>query len=498
MPLQTYWDRDGRLQRLCLSMLIGLALVAVSTSATLTSQAPSTNSSEARIARITAGLLPGATVKGAVSTYPSLAAEMSRYNVKGLSIAVADGGQIVWARGFGVKTAGTNEPVTATTLFQAASISKPITATATLRLVDRGTLSLDENVNAYLKSWKVPENEFTTTEKVTLRRIMSHSAGLSVSGFQGYSVTDPLPTVLETLNGQSPANNPAVRVDTVPGAVRRYSGGGIMVQQLLLMDVLGKPFPDLMKELVLTPIGMTHSTFEQQLPAALQSQAASAHVDGSVVPGRYHVYPEMAAAGLWTTPTDLLKWAAEIAAARAGKSNKLLSREIATQMLTLQNDENGLGPALSGTGRDFNFWHAGSNRGFGSHLVYYPETGQGAVIMFNGASRALIVAEILRAIAEEYQWPANRIRQLEPISIDTAGLDRYIGRFVGMGYSADVSREGSRLFVTSASGLKSEAVLVARDKIVILETGIEGTVTFDQTGGIAALEIWGGLLKRHQ
>jgi CubicO group peptidase (beta-lactamase class C family) len=430
---------------------------------------------------------------------------MIRYGVPGLSVAVVDSGRIVWAQGFGVKTAGTNDSVTAATLFQAASISKPITATATLRLVDQGKLSLDENVNTYLTSWKVPDNRFTTAEKVTLRRIVSHSAGLTVSGFRGYSVSAPLPTVPQILDGLPPANTPPVRVDTVPGTIRRYSGGGTTVQQLVLMDVMSKPFPDLMKELVLTPMGMTQSTFEQALPAALQSQTASAHdTDFSVepgryslVPGRYHVHPEMAAAGLWTTPTDLLKWAMEIAAARAGKSTRVLSQKIATQMLTSQNEVNGLGPTLTGKGQGFQFGHGGQNRGFGCELIYFPETDQGAVVMINGG-RGLIIRELLRAIAAEYQWPDYGARELDAISLDTVGLNRYVGRFAGPHESVEVSREGNRLFVTSSTGLKSEAVLVARDKLVLLLTLVEGTVTFDSTGRVAAVRMYGGVLERQQ
>lgn len=459
----------------------------------------STGKSADRIARITAALLPAATVKGSAPDHPSLATQMSRYKTPGVSIAVVDGGRIAWAKGFGVKTAGVNDVVTATTLFQAASIGKPITATATLRLVDQGKLSLDENVNTYLTSWKVPDNEFTTTEKVTLRRILSHSAGLTVSGFRGYSVTAPLPTVPQMLDGQPPANSAPVRVDTIPGSIRRYSGGGVTIEQLLLTDVVGKLFPVLMKELVLKPMGMTHSTFEQPLPAALQPQAASGHTsDGSMAPGRYNVFPEMAAAGLWTTPTDLLKWAIEVSAARAGKSRKVLSRQMATQMLSYQNEENGLGPALSGTGRGFYFWHGGSNPpSFSSELIYFPETGQGAVVMINGG-RALIIREILRAIAMEYKWPDRGMQVLEPIALDAVELDRYVGRFTETGSSVEVTRVGSKLFVRSPSNRTDEAVLVARDKIVILWSGQEGTITFDSTGRAATLRLFGSVLERQQ
>jgi CubicO group peptidase (beta-lactamase class C family) len=227
----------ARLRLPRLSILIGFALVTAGHSATLTSQ---TDGSTARIARITAGLHPAAIVKGSPLTYPSLATQMIRYGVPGVSVAVVDSGRIVWAQGFGVKTAGANDSVTATTLFQAASISKPITATATLRLVDQGKLSLDENVNTYLTSWKVPDNEFTTAGKVTLRRIVSHSAGLTVSGFRGYSVTAPLPTVPQILDGLPPANTPPVRVDTVPGTIPTNCCATICFQPFRWGRLLGR------------------------------------------------------------------------------------------------------------------------------------------------------------------------------------------------------------------------------------------------------------------
>src|SRR3982751_1769554 len=281
----------------------------------------------ARIERVLRGLRPSVEVVGRPPVQWALAERMKEHMVPGISIAVIEGGRISWARGVGVKEAGKSDSVTPGTLFQAASISKPVAATAMLRLVERGTLQLDTNVNKYLTSWKVPDNKFTATEKVTLRRIVSHTAGLTVHGFPGYDPSAPRPTVVQVLNGEKPANTEAVRVDTTPGTIERYSGGGTTIMQQLLVDVSGKPFPTLMQELVLGPVGMTSSTYEQPLPAARAGEAAHAPGgDGAVVPGGWHVYPEMAPAGLWTRPTDLLKWAIAITDARAGRSTALLSQ----------------------------------------------------------------------------------------------------------------------------------------------------------------------------
>ena len=206
-------------------------------------------SEEARIERVLSGLRPPIAIKGQPPVRWTLAERMADSHVPGLSIAVIDDGKIAWARGFGVREAGTNEPVTTSTLFEAQSISKAVAATATLVLVNSGRLSLDESPNAYLKSWKLPYNEYQAHEKVTLRRILSHSSGLTVGGFAGYRTGEAIPTLLQILNGEKPANNPPIRVDFTPGSMSRYSGGGAEVMQQLLMDVTGQPFPELMKRL---------------------------------------------------------------------------------------------------------------------------------------------------------------------------------------------------------------------------------------------------------
>ena len=269
---------------------------------------------------------------------------MEALNVPGLSVAVIDDFKIAWTKTYGVTEAGTSTSVTANTLFQAGSISKPVAATGALYLVEHGKLSLDENVNQELKTWKVPDNEFTATQKVTLRRLLDHSAGLTVHGFPGYAIGEPLPTLVQIFNGEKPANTAPIRVDFVPGTKSRYSGGGITIEQQLILNATGKSFPQFMHETVLAPIGMTNSTYQQPLPPALAALAASGtRADGKVLPGKWHIYPEMAAAGLWTTPTDLAKFAIEIALSKNGKSNRALSETMTRQMLTPQIDDVGLG-----------------------------------------------------------------------------------------------------------------------------------------------------------
>ncbi len=332
--------------------------------------------------------------------------EMRKRHVAGLSLAIIHDGKIVKARGYGVTERGGDSPVTAATLFQAGSISKSVSALGALRLVEQSKLALDEDVNARLVTWKVPVNEFTREKKVTLRGLLSHTAGLTVHGFPGYATDDPVPTVVQILDGAKPANTKPIRVDFVPGTKWRYSGGGYTVMQQMIVDVTGSPFPRFMREAVLGPLAMKDSTFEQPLPAVTAKRTASGHLgDRSPVKGRWHIYPEMAAAGLWTTPSDLARCAIGVQEALAGKSEKVLSRRMVQLMLTDQKDHDGLGVFLEGSGQTLRFGHGGRDNGFDARLIAYAETGQGAAIMINANDNSQMISRILECIAREYHWP---------------------------------------------------------------------------------------------
>jgi CubicO group peptidase (beta-lactamase class C family) len=359
----------------------------------------------ARIRRVENGIPPISLGENEPPLQLNLRELMKIYKVPGLSVAVIDNFKIAWAKAYGVTEAGSATPVTVHTLFQAASISKPVTATGALYLVEHGKLSLDENVNLKLKSWQVPDNDFTKDQKVTLRRIVSHSAGLTVHGFPGYQVGSPIPTVPQILNGAPPANTAPVRVDTVPGTKFNYSGGGVTIEQQLIIDVTGKPFPQFMRETVLDKIGMTDSTYEQPLPPARAAMAASAnHPDGMVVPGKWHIYPEMGAAGLWTTPTDLGKFGIEIALSKQGKANHVLSEAMTREMLKVQREPVGLGPFLGEYKNPQEFGHNGSNEGFRSWLIMFADSGKGIAIMANSDNGVAVENYVIQSVAREYGW----------------------------------------------------------------------------------------------
>ncbi len=366
------------------------------------------DTTEFRIHRVTQEMPAAVLVRGESSKVTSLAERMTALHVPAVSIAVIHKGRIEWARGFGVTRTG-GPPVTDRTLFQAASISKPVFALAILRLADNGKVNLQADVNDYLTSWKIPDSPFTHAAPVTLRALLSHSAGTTVGGFRGYESTAALPTLDQILEGAPPANSSSIRVDTPPGKRYRYSGGGYVVAQAALQDVTGVAATRYLQQFVLNPAGMTRSTFEQPLPASRIAEIAWPYrADGSPVQGGPRVYPELAAAGLWSTPSDLARYALSIQAALRDtvkvRKNTIISRTMAHTMLTPVLDGHGLGPRIGGrTSRKY-FTHNGGNEGYRCLLVAY-EDGDGAVVMTNSDSGGVIMEEVMRSIASAYAWP---------------------------------------------------------------------------------------------
>ena len=304
-------------------------------------------SSQGRMQAVTSGLRPAVTIKGR-EVRRTLSDEMKVLHVPGVSIAVIHGGQVDWARGFGVTSAG-GAAVTIDTLFQAGSVSKPVAAVAALRLVQEGRIGLDTDVNGILRSWKIASNAYTAARPVTLRDLLSHTAATTVHGFEGYAAGSPTPTLRQVLDGAAPANSAPVVVDGPVGAQYRYSGGGYAIAQQLMVDATGQPFPAIVRRTVLAPIGMGASTEEQPLEARRLSLAAAPHdADGRPIPGGPHVYPEMAAAGLWTSASDLAKFVLDLQGSAKGEPSHVLSAETAQMAFTPVKSGYGLGFTVSG------------------------------------------------------------------------------------------------------------------------------------------------------
>lgn len=450
----------------------------------------------ARISRIENGLLPAVIIKGQAPKTMTISERMAHYKVPGVSVTFFDHGQIAWTRAYGFADVASKKPVTPDTLFQAASISKPGTALAALRLVQEGKLNLDEDVNAKLRTWKVPENEFTQNEKVTIRRILSHSAGLTVHGFPGYASGEALPTLVQILNGEKPANTAPIRVDVVPGTLWRYSGGGYVVLQTLLMDATGEPFPKIMHDLVLQPAGMTHSTYEQPLPKNRAAEAATPYrANGEPVQGGPHTYPEMAPAGLWTTPSDLARMAMEVQAEYAGKSSKILDQAMARQMLTHQIGTWGLGFGLENTGGKPHFGHGGANEGYRCDLEAYTDSGQGVAIMTNSDSGGAVTAELLRAISKEYGWPDFGPAEHSMVKVDPGSLQPYAGNYEvpGVGKLVVTLKADGAYIQADPLGPEPQQLLPeSATQFFILSSDVTFTFQKDEQGNFTKLVIHAG------
>jgi CubicO group peptidase (beta-lactamase class C family) len=434
----------------------------------------------AHVAAVENGLQSSVRIRG--QTQPMrLAERMAFHKVPGVSIAVINDGRIEWAKGYGVLEAGGTTPVDSATLFQAASISKPVATTAALQLVRSGRLALERDVNTWLTSWHVPANTFTAQHPVTLAGLMSHTAGFTVHGFPGYDADSAIPTLVQVLDGARPANTDSIRVADVPGRTYSYSGGGYTVMQQLLVDVSRRPFPDFMRRTVLEPLGMRHSTYEQPLPARLARNAATAHgPDGQALAGKWHVYPEMAAAGLWTTPSDLALFALAVQAAAGGRANRLFTPALVADILTPRaGGSYGLGLDVSGEGPARRFGHGGSNEGFRCDMVAFTHGGRGAVVMTNGDNGGVLIGEILRGIAAEYGWPGYLPPERDLATVDPRAYDDYVGVYrMGDGTEITVARDGDGLYGQAGDNPRSRFWPTSDSTFIVEDQGLD--VRFDR------------------
>lgn len=445
---------------------------------------------QSRQQQVESGLLPPVLVKGVPGW--TIQERMKHYKVPGMSIAVIKDFKIDWAKGYGVEDLDTNKPVSTSTLFQAGSISKPVAAMAALKKVEQGKISLDEDINNKLTSWKLPDNEFTAKQKVTLAHLLSHTAGLTVHGFPGYAVGETIPTLPQVLDGAHPANTVAVRVNMEPGTKFRYSGGGSTIAQLAIMDIEKKPYPQIAEENVLRPLGMTDSTYEQPLPGKIRSKAAAGYKpDGKAVAGKIHIYPEMAAAGLWTTPTDLAKFAIEVQLSLQGRSNKVLSKASVEKMVTpfIADSVVGLGFFSEKHGNATFFGHGGADEGFRAALLVHRDKGYGVVVMVNSDNGA-IMNEIIRSVAREYQWDEYLPAALEAISVDPAKLDSYTGRFlVNPDRVVTVTRAGGKLFAQPSDQAGFEMIPISENVFIRTDQNVRYTFVKNASDRVEAIKV---------
>ena len=379
---------------------------------------------EERISKVENGLVPARQIKGEEVPVYNLEDRLKELGIPGLSLAVASYGKIEWARSYGMADVSQGRRMTNETLQLAASISKPISAVRAHQLVEKGVFDLDADINTYLTSWKVPENEFTVDEKVTIRRILNHTAGLTVWGFPGYDQGDTIPSTVEVLDGKG--NTDPVRVYKKPGESWMYSGGGYTVLQLAITDTEGMGFLQSMQQNVLNHLHMEASTFENPLPEEYHSIAATGYRhNGDEVEGKWPIYPEMAAAGLWTTPSMLIQYAIEIQRIYQSKEDGLLKYKTVKEMLIPGMNGHGLGPGVG----EYTFGHGGADEGFRSRMEAWKDQPYAIVVMVN-SDNGSIIDEVLISFANEYGLPGIKPAVKEVAGLTEAELQKYTGKYM--------------------------------------------------------------------
>jgi CubicO group peptidase (beta-lactamase class C family) len=483
--------------RIALAVSMFVSFVACGSTASKEPLTESDADIDAQVERIVSSLTHTIRVKGEELRRYELADRMAHYGVPGVSVAVFQNGEMLWARGFGVADAETGKPVTPDTLFQAASISKPVAGLAALRLVEEGVIDLDRDVNDYLESWKVPDGKQTADNPVTLRGLLTHTAGMTVHGFPGYAASAEVPTVTQILDGEPPANTEPIRNDLAPGTEFRYSGGGYTVMQLLMTDVTGKDFPSLLEEKVIQPLDLKNSTYRQPLPESRRAQASSAHdAHGERIEGLFHTYPELAAAGLWTTPSDLAAVAIEVQRSLRGESNRVLSQEMTEQMLEPGLNGQGLGFATYERGGHRYFGHGGSNEGFRCTLIASRDGGFGAAIMTNGERGGELYDELLHSIAEEYGWPGFERKEREAVTLDDAQKEEIAGVYEMPGVGeVEIFLDEGELWMSGIIFVRERVYASGPDELFLLN-GYDMSVERAEDGTVESLRRPGMELKR--
>jgi len=430
--------------------------------------------------RVESSLMPAVVFAEEEPTYHTIAERMSRYNVPGLSAALIHNGEIEWVAGYGVKAAGSSVSVSPATVFQAGSIAKPVAAVAAMRMGDAGLIHLDADIQTVLKEYVIPEGEQTPDNPVTFRNLLSHTAGTTRGGYMGYTRGESIPTALQVVRGLPPANSPEVTVATSPGEELAYSGGGYTIVQIAIEDVTGDAFERALDDWVLSVLGMSQSTYEQALPQELERAAALGHsADGTLVPGGWRVHPEMAAAGLWSTASDLASFAIELRKAFRGEGS-LLQHGSAVELLTEQMEGHAFGFVLGLHGENPSFSHAGGTVGYRAFMTMDLHTGNGAVIMTNSDQGMGLARELLRAASFVYGWEGFKPTVMPRIALGTDMLAPLEGTYdFGNGVQVTIALQDSAeaLSITFPNGDEYGLVPTAPLSFVHPDSGV--TVDFE-------------------
>jgi CubicO group peptidase (beta-lactamase class C family) len=416
----------------------------------------------------------------------SLQTRMRAQQVPAVSVAVVDRGEVAWAAAWGVRDVGGCAPVTTETRFQAASISKPVAAATALALAARGALDLDAPVAGTRDGWRLPRADGIDGFP-TLRQLLSHTGGIDGHGFQGYAPEGTIPTVRQVLSGDAPANSGAVTMTTPAGTAFRYSGGGYTLAQAAMADAGARDFASLAQRHVFDPLGMIASGY---LAPATQDRA-SGHSNGETIGDGYRVHPEQAAAGLWTTPTDLARFAISLQRARAGERGAF-DPALARAMLTPAREGYGLGVFIEGDGAEMRFGHDGVNYGFEAKLVAGMDDGRAIVVMTNAQGGQRLAQSLIGTIAETLGWTALAPRRVSEVATTADDRAALVGHYQAPGWQVRLDDRGARLGLIASGEDVGELIAIGEDRYVLAAMGLTLAVRRDGGGAVQALEVIAG------
>ena len=427
----------------------------------------------------------------------NLEQRMKHHNIMGVSIAVVHDFKLEWVKAYGMADVSEQRSVTDKTLFQAASISKSLNGVGMMKLVQDGKIDLNTDINQYLTSWKFPYDTISKNKPITVAALLSHTAGLTIHGFPGYTRGDSIPTVPQILDGQKPANTEAVRSFVEPDTRAIYSGGGITVLQLIVTDITQQPYEVFMQENVLDPMGMTGSFFTQPPASSDSSLLASGYkADGTPIKGKYHIYPEQAAAGLWTNPSDLSRYVIETALSYNGKSDKVLTPEFTKMRLQPVMEDAAFGVFVARKDSSLYFSHGGANEGFTCYYVGDVISGNGMVIMTN-SDNGSILSEVANSVATVYAWKDYYIPVFKTVvDLDEAVLDRYVGKYEAGGDVFTVKREGAKLLISPYPDIWVNVYFTSDVDFFVREYKGDQKFIIDAKGKITGFNIGGMLVLR--
>ena len=454
------------------------------------------------IAQIENGLLPRIVIEGVPTPAININQRMKELNVPGVSVAVVKDGALHFAKGYGAANTTTGTQVNENTLFQAGSISKPLAALGALKLAQEGKVDMDTDVNQYLTSWKLPSNELTEAAPVTLRMLLTHTAGTTVHGFPGYAQSEAIPSTVGVLKGEG--NTDEIFVDTAPGTNWRYSGGGYTIMEKVVEDVTGKELNEYLDAEILQPLGMTHSTYAQPLPKELHKNASAAYgQDGAILAGFWNNYPEQAAAGLWTTPSDLAKYYMAVQEIVAGKTDGFLSQETINGMLTKHQNGWGLGPTLRGEGDKMMFGHGGKNAGFTNNMMGFVHNGNAVIVMTNGDNGGQVAMELIAGISGHYDWDMATPEKIKLMEMTEVEMQKFTGAFKTVeqflpegDYIVEISIKGDTMIAKDTiDGSVKEFKALKPDTFVNISNGNQLVFLSNEAGEVTGFTYNGGTLE---